>query len=76
QSAFCFGHNLLGRMLLRLLRKRDIAGMIKFRGKYIPETLTRSQLRSYNIDKQLARLWPFTHLVRIVRKLFQSDTNK
>lgn len=76
QSAFCFGDHIGGRMLFAFLRKRDLAGIIKFRGRYIPETLTPSELKSYKFDQRLARLWPFTHLVRMLRKLFNSPSER
>ncbi|MHC4945903.1 MAG: RIO1 family regulatory kinase/ATPase domain-containing protein [Planctomycetota bacterium] len=73
QSAFYLGRNLLKSMLFSFLKRRDLAGLIKFKAKYIPDALSPSELKFYKTDKVLARLWPFTHLVRWLRKLFGTE---
>jgi RIO-like serine/threonine protein kinase len=73
QSAFYLGRGLLKPRLFTFLSRRDLAGLIKFKAKYIPETLSPSEVKFYKKDRLLGRLWPFNHLVRWLRKLFSGS---
>jgi hypothetical protein len=75
QSAICFGSGWLSRVLFSALKRRDGAGLIKFRGRYLPDSLTPAERKRYDREQRLAKLWPFTHLTRALRKLFRSETN-
>jgi len=73
QSAICFKNI---RFFFALLKQRDIAGLIKFKGRYLPDLLTPSESKRYDKEKLLAKLWPFTHLTRFLRRLFKSEKNE
>lgn len=68
QSAFYLGG--WGKPFFGMLKKRDLAGLVKFKAKYVPDLLSDEEERFYKRDQVLAKLWPFTHLVRVIRKLF------
>lgn len=70
QSAFFMGKGLLRPLLFNMLKRRDLAGLVKFKAKYVPDLLSPSERKFYKRDQFWARLWPFTHLVRFIRKLF------
>lgn len=74
QSAICFGEGPLSDLIFSWLKKRDRAGLIKFKAKYGPELLSSHEKKIYSRERILARLWPFTHLVRGIRKVFHSGS--
>lgn len=75
QSAIRFGSGWFSRFFFSILKRRDTAGLIKFRGRYLPDSLTPEERKRYERELRLAKCWPFTHLTRMVRKLFRSETN-
>lgn len=74
QSAIRFRKGPLSNLLFSWLKKRDRAGLIKFKAKYGPELLSSFERKIYSRERILAKLWPFTHLVRGIRKVFHSGS--
>ena len=73
QSAFSFHQGVFGPLCFRLLKGQDLAGLVKFKGKYIPHCLTPREERLFKRYLVLSKLWPFTHLFRLIRKIFKSE---
>ncbi len=72
QSAFTIDRGPLAPLLFNILKKRDLAGLLKFRGKYVQDDLTSAEKRRFIQDRVFARFWIFTHLARFLRKIFKS----
>ena len=73
QSAIAFKDSALLRGFFSFLKKRDRAGLIKFRGKYCPDLLSPDEVKLYRRERFLARFWPFTALTRMIRKMMGFD---
>jgi RIO-like serine/threonine protein kinase len=74
QSALCFGRGWLAGLILSFLKKRDRAGLIKFKAKYIPDSLSSREKKIYRKEQLLANFWPFTEWFRHLRKFFNPET--
>jgi RIO-like serine/threonine protein kinase len=74
QSALCFPEGRLAGLIFSFLRKRDRAGLIKFKGKYAHELLSQTEKDIFRKELFLAHFWPFTAWIRQVRKLFKPET--
>jgi hypothetical protein len=75
QSAFSFHKGLLAPLFFRMLKGQDLAGLIKFKGKYLPDLLTPQEQRLFRRYLLFSKLWPFTYLFRFLRKIFNNGTN-
>ena len=75
QSALSLESALSSRLLFPWLKGRDRAGLVKFKGKYAPDLLSAEERRIFRRELVLARFWPFTQMVRALRKIFKYETN-
>jgi len=70
ESALHLGEGILGRALFAFLKKRDRAGVVKFKSKYAPHLLDAGEEKSARRERVLGALWPFKRLGRLFRGLF------
>jgi hypothetical protein len=59
-----------GNLLLAFLKRRDRAGLIKFKAKYAPHLLTPEEGSIARRDWFLGILWPFKRITRFFRRFF------
>lgn len=70
ESAMHFGDGFLGRALFGFLKKRDRAGVVKFKAKYAPYLLDEDEKRVARKERWLGALWPFKRIARFFRDFF------
>ncbi len=70
ESALHLGERFPGRALFGFLRKRDQAGVIKFKSKYAPHLLDAEEVGLARKERWLGALWPFKRLGRLFRSFF------
>ncbi len=72
ESALHLKPGLLGDFLLNILKKRDMAGLVKFKAKYTPHLLSDREKKIAQKESILRYLWPFKRLARFLRLPFGS----
>ena len=71
QSALILDHGIKA-LFLPLLRRRDRAGLLKFKGKYASHLMDEEELKAFRKELFLAKCWPFTSWTRALRKFFRT----
>jgi len=74
QSAWVLGTRGWRGGLLRLLARLDRTAVLKYRERYVPETLSAEERRRARRSRWLARLWFFHRLGPLLRALFRRDS--
>ena len=73
ESALHFGEGRFGDFILRILQRRDRAGLIKFKAKYAPHLLAPDEKRIAGKERFFGIIWPFKRLARLFKRLVRSS---
>lgn len=68
ESAMHLSDGFFGRAFIAVLRKRDRAGVVKFKSKYAPHLLDADEERTARKERWLGALWPFKRIVSFCRR--------